>query len=79
MEINNVLSVGELEEKFSQIDNWKVENIAKTIPGNAKEKIDNWPDGTRNILMKLLGISEDENFKGVYHNNPPSEEKVESQ
>jgi len=79
MELTNVLSVEELEEKFSKIDNWKVTNIAKTISGNVKEKIDNWPDGTRNSLLKMLDISEDENFKGVYYNNAPSEEKEVSQ
>jgi len=69
MEIKNVVSNEILESRFNELraNNWKVSNLSKNFHGNIKEKIDNWPTPTRNKLLALLSIVENEAYKFVYH------------
>jgi hypothetical protein len=70
MNILNVLTENELNDRLSKLrnDNWKIDNIAKTLNGStAKEIIDNWQLPTRKEFLKLMKIKENKEFKNIYH------------
>jgi len=69
MEIENVISNEVLESRFNDLclSNWKINNMAENFGGDIKQKIDYWPTPTRNKLLALLSIVENEAYKFVYH------------
>ena len=45
-----------------------IENVlTEGLSGNAKQKIDNWFKASRPSLLKLLNVTENENYPFVYH------------
>lgn len=76
MDIKNVLTDEDLQERMDKLksENWLINKMADIIhPGktihslSAKNQIDNWVQHTRPQLLKLLKISENENYKFMYH------------
>ena len=66
----NVLTDEQLEIKFSELckTNWKIEKMADSLNvTGAKNIIDNWHKASRQQLLSMLNIKEDENYKFVYH------------
>jgi len=72
MDIKNVLTNEQLEIKFTNLckTNWKIEKMTDGLIFNgagAKSIIDNWYEASRQELLSMLNIKEDENYKFVYH------------
>lgn len=70
MEIKEVLSNKELEKRFKKLckSNWKIENMADGLDTvGAKETIDKWFAASRPMLLKMLKIEENKDYKFVYH------------
>ncbi len=69
MEIKNVISDEELENRLVALrkDNWKIDNMAKGLSGNAKQIVDNWFDATRLMLLRMLKFKENDKYNFVYH------------
>jgi hypothetical protein len=70
MDILNILDNAELERRLTALctGNFVVKGISKSIEGNSKAKIDNWPNASRKDLLKRLMISENKEYPGIYHN-----------
>ena len=68
-EIVNVISNEELKDRFDKLckDNWKIRNMTSNSLWDTKEILDNWPKQTRLSLLKMLNLSEDSEYNGVYH------------
>ena len=69
MVIRDVITNKELDRRLTSLrkSNWKVGSMASGLTGSAKEIIDNWFSASRPMLLKMLGLEEDQDYRYVYH------------
>ena len=68
---NNALDDELLEKRLDALckSNWIMEGATSKLKGSARDKINNWYKETRGVLLSMLCIYEDPEYKGVYHNS----------